>query len=470
MDESHGFDELYPCLLRAQRRARDGKRAILASFSRPWPDTDPIPLFCANQPHEARLVFWSAVREDFSLLGFGCVDEFTTPPGQSWATLQIAWQTLLDGAVIEGDHHPLLCGGFAFDATADRQDAWRTFPGAALTLPRFLLARQNGRTRLTVNLRITADSDPYRLFAATRADWARLLARPLPPPRATAAPPPSPAGERLWRDKVALAVTTIRAGRLRKVVLARTERIGVDQPMVTILDTLRANRSGAYLFAFSRDGTCFLGASPERLIRFRHGWLRTCALAGSAPRAGSPVEDRRLGRALLASRKDRHEHALVVETLCGALAGYCRRLRHPRRPLLCKLRHIQHLLTPIAGQAREGILLLDLLERLHPTPAVGGLPRDAALGFIRRAEGLDRGWYAGPVGWIDHRGEGEFAVALRSALLRDGLAELYAGCGIVADSDPEAEFRETCVKLRPMTLAMRGDTATTAPKQERSAR
>jgi len=111
MEANHGFDELYPCLLRALRRVRKGKRAILTSFSRPWPDIDPIPLFCANQPHEARLVFWSAVREDFSLPGFGCVHEFTTPPGQSRATLQIAWQTLLDGAVIKGDHHPLLCGG-----------------------------------------------------------------------------------------------------------------------------------------------------------------------------------------------------------------------------------------------------------------------------------------------------------------------------------------------------------------------
>ena len=204
------------------------------------------------------------------------------------------------------------------------------------------------------------------------------------------------------------------------------------------------------MFAVARGDECFLGASPERLVRLRHSNVRATCLAGSIARGATPEQDRQLGEDLLASDKDRAEHAFVVRAICDELVELCDG-RISTGPLsLMKLRNIQHLFTPIVGRVESGRNILDLVERLHPTPAMGGTPREPALEMIRRYEGMDRGWYAAPVGWMDARGEGEFAVAIRSALLRGSAAALFAGCGIVVGSDPEREYAESCLKLRPM--------------------
>jgi salicylate biosynthesis isochorismate synthase len=244
------------------------------------------------------------------------------------------------------------------------------------------------------------------------------------------------------------------------VVLARTRTVPLTIPVEDVLFNLSQTHPDAYLFAFARSDACFLGASPERLIEFRDGYLSTWALAGSAPRSAVAAEDARFGSGLLRSVKDRHEHALVVNELRSVLARHCRQLDIPEEPSLRKLPHVQHLMTPIGGEANDGLRLLALLEQLHPSPAVGGFPRVDAIAYIRAQEELDRGWYAGPVGWIDGRGEGEFAVALRSALLRGGCATLFAGCGIVEGSSPDDEYRETEVKMRTMASALSNQAAT----------
>lgn len=182
--------------------------------------------------------------------------------------------------------------------------------------------------------------------------------------------------------------------------------------------------------------------------------MQTTCLAGSYPRGTCDDSDRRLAAELLADPKERNEHALVRSALADALGAFCDRLEMPEMPSVLKLPNVQHLCTPISGRITAGRSLLRIVERLHPTPSVGGEPRAAALRFIRAREQLDRGWYAGAVGWVDHRGDGEFAVAIRAALLHGGEATLFAGCGIVADSDPEREFAESCIKLTPMLTAL----------------
>jgi isochorismate synthase EntC len=147
----------------------------------------------------------------------------------------------------------------------------------------------------------------------------------------------------------------------------------------------------------------------------------------------------------------------LVRAICDALADVCGEQLSAGALSLMKLRNVQHLFTPIVGRVAGGRGILDLVARLHPTPAMGGVPREPALEMIRRFEGMDRGWYAAPVGWIDARGEGEFAVAIRSALLRGAQATLFAGCGIVAGSDPEREYAESCLKLRPVLAALGND-------------
>jgi isochorismate synthase len=261
---------------------------------------------------------------------------------------------------------------------------------------------------------------------------------------------------REWEALVEDAARACGNGALEKVVLARAvyARARVPFDPAAALERLRDAYPNAYIFAVARGPRCFLGATPERLVRLRDGAVDAACLAGSAPRGETPEEDARLGTALLASAKDRAEHAVVVRSVRAALEGVCSEVHAADVPRLLRLRNVQHLYTPVDGRVSWPTCVLDLVQRLHPTPAVGGYPRERALRFIREREGLDRGWYAGPVGWLDRRGNGEFAIALRSALLHGAEATLFAGCGIMAQSHASDEYAETCLKLCPMLNAL----------------
>jgi menaquinone-specific isochorismate synthase len=262
-----------------------------------------------------------------------------------------------------------------------------------------------------------------------------------------------------WKTQVGRSASDIAAGKLGKVVLARSIRLESTDPFDTAnaLRRLTTQYARCFVFAIARGESCFLGATPERLLQVRDGQIRTMALAGSLRRGATPDEDRELGESLLNSSKDQEEHAVVVRTMAKGLGDLCTALDMPPSPSLLKLQNVQHLCTPITGKLRNGVTLLDAVERLHPTPAMGGYPREIALSLIREREGFDRGWYAGPIGWLDWHGNGEFAVAIRSALTRDNEAYLFAGCGIMGDSDPEREYAESCWKLQPMLTALTGE-------------
>jgi isochorismate synthase len=237
-------------------------------------------------------------------------------------------------------------------------------------------------------------------------------------------------------------------------VLARAEQVKMRVSLETALRRLASDYRGCAVFAFAVGDACFMGATPERLVAVHDSTATTMALAGSFPRGASPDEDARLAERLRHDPKERLEHALVVDALREDLAPVCLRVVADAEPRIHALANVQHLVTPVRAQLRAGNGVLDVVRRLHPTPAVGGYPRERALELIREREGLDRGWYAAPLGWADARGDGEFVVGLRSALIRDGTATLFAGCGIVGASDPETEFAELGWKLRPMRNAL----------------
>jgi isochorismate synthase len=243
---------------------------------------------------------------------------------------------------------------------------------------------------------------------------------------------------------------------MEKVVLARAVQVQSEQPLdlPATLQRLRHDYPDTFVFAVANGGRTFFGASPERLASLRAGAVSAFGLAGSTARGATHVEDERLGQALLSSNKDLREHRLVVQTILEDLAALCTNLHAPEEPTLLKVRNVQHLFTPITGQLPGERDIFDLLARLHPTPAVGGRPRSTALAWIREHEQLDRGWYAGPVGWVNAHGEGEFAVALRSALADRQSATLFAGCGIVAASDPAREYAESQIKLKAILGAL----------------
>lgn len=256
-----------------------------------------------------------------------------------------------------------------------------------------------------------------------------------------------------WCASLAAARDALRAGTARKVVLARDLVITCDAPIprARVLRRLLRNYATSYVFAMPT----LTGASPELLVARRGDLVRSQPMAGTTGRSPDPVADARLAASLLASHKDRIEHQITIDMVHETLLSWCSYLDAETEPQVVSMANLHHLATSVEGRLSQPLpSVLELVAALHPTPAVGGDPRGAALRLIAQHERFDRGSYAAPVGWIDHRGNGEFAVGVRSAEIRDNTARLFAGVGVVADSDPTAELEETRVKLEVMLGAI----------------
>ncbi|MFD2406721.1 isochorismate synthase [Azorhizophilus paspali] len=427
----------------------------------PWDDWEPISAFSTAGQGYAHAFFWAFNDPQLALVGLGQAAELVPQPGQGLVSLQQAWREMLGDALIVGPEKPHLLGGLAFDRQAAVSPLWSSFAYGALVLPEILLIGRRQGSALLLSTRVSARTDCNALCERLLAAVRELAS--------TTRQGPAPTSERnnllsrcdslpadCWKAKVADAVDAIGQGRMEKVVLARQVDFEAEQDfsLEATLRYLRQANDSTYLFAIRRGEHCFLGATPERLVRLEGRELYTTALAGSTPRGHGPDEDLYNGNRLLDSAKDRHEHALVVNALKSSLEAHVETLQVPAMPSLHKLPHIQHLQTLVRGRVRPDVDLLTLVDALHPTPAVGGVDKEHAIAYIRDQEGLNRGWYAAPVGWLNSDGNGEFAVALRSALIHGRQAHLFAGCGIVEGSDPEHEYQETCVKLRTMISAL----------------
>jgi menaquinone-specific isochorismate synthase len=258
-------------------------------------------------------------------------------------------------------------------------------------------------------------------------------------------------------DRVSQAVSEVRSGRLGKVVLAREVVVEANRPLrqADLLERLRSLHPSCTTFAVHG----FVGATPELLVRRRGDEVESDPLAGTAPRSGDPEADRAAEAALLSSAKEQAEHRAVVSAIAAALAPVTAELEVPEEPGILELRNVSHLHTQIRGRLRpsppgaELPSVLELVALVHPTPAVSGYPVDLALEYLAKAEELDRGRYAGPVGFVRANGDGELHLGIRSAFVDGAVARLLAGVGIVADSEPEAELRETQLKLQALLAA-----------------
>jgi isochorismate synthase len=451
----------------AQAAAQREQPIVVSVVERTWLQ-EATTLFARGRLVTADRFLYSRPGEAISLAGFGVAAAIDGVGAARFRQIATARHRLLAGAMLEGlcglpGTGPLFFGGFRFDPVQPATSLWRGFPDGRLVMPRVLYTQRGDEATLTMNVVVTPQTDPDREAAELVTIWQELLSLPTPSSR------PQPAilttqdvlPTEVWKASVGKAAAQIRNDirstvPLEKIVLARGVQLHTarDMDLTTALRKLAAEYPHCHVFAIAQDEDCFLGATPERLVQLEHRQVTTMSLAGSIRRGKTPEEDQALGHDLLNSAKDRHEHAVVVNEIKESLRGYVE--LHPvgDQPALLKLGNVQHLCTPITGDLINGYSVLDLVAQLHPTPAVGGRPRHAALQRIRQIEGLDRGWYAAPVGWIDAEGDGEFVVALRSALVRGDHATLFAGCGIVGDSDPELEYAESALKLRPMLSAL----------------
>ena len=348
---------------------------------------------------------------------------------------------------------PVFIGGFAFAHDGGSSPEWSSLPPASLVLPEVVLSRQGEQARLTLNAVVQPDDDADAVVERLRRRELAPAAMPLLDPdpiqrtRVASAAPPSH-----YEHAVERAVERIRNGELEKVVLAREVRAHAPGPHdpAAVFGALRELFPACYCWCVGTPEAAFVGASPELLVRRDGQRAQTVALAGTTRRSADPAVDDHLGEQLLQSTKDREEQAIVARRIERTLDPVSLWVAAGEEPVLVKVHNVQHLATPIRAQLADPVPAVELAGMLLPTPAVGGEPREAALPLIPALEGLDRGWYAGAVGWTDLAEDGEFCVALRCALLRGRVAHLYAGCGIVSESVPADELAETEVKLQAL--------------------
>ncbi|MCP2343073.1 isochorismate synthase [Actinomadura rupiterrae] len=403
------------------------------------PVADPGDLL-ARLPHPTALAW---VRHGDGLVGWGETARLELPGGHDRFAAADAWlQEVFGGAEVDDPLRlpgtgPVAFGSFGFDPkSAD----------SVLIVPRYVLGRRDGRAWLTT---IGDPSEPLP----------DDLHGTLPPPTASAPPgrltwSDGARSAPAWEQAVATATGRIRAGHLRKAVLARDLIAHASRPIDArvLLERLSARYPTCYTFAVAG----LVGATPELLIRRSGDTVDSLVLAGTTARGTGPADDDARARELFRSGKDREEHSYAVDMVRDALAPLCTDLDVPDEPELLRLPNVTHLASPVHGRLAAHRTVLDVLAALHPTPAVAGTPTDRALELIRELEGMDRGRYAGPVGWVDARGDGEWGIALRCAELDGTRARLFAGCGIVADSDPAAELAEAQNKFRAMQEALEG--------------
>nr|WP_263325335.1 isochorismate synthase [Neobacillus sp. Marseille-Q6967] len=452
--------------LLAVNRAKKFGRPILISEVHKLDTINPISFFnSGRERYLGERFYWKDLSGKMVLAGLGISKQIQSDQATDrFFHVQEAWDNFLKDSVIfnpykEDGLGPVMFGGFSFDPLKEKTGLWSIFADSLFHIPKYMLTVIDGQSFLTTNIVCTSNDD-MNLFEKI-IEERQLLLNSLSYKKDVHLAELMNMEEispQSWKQTVDDVAGELKNGPLKKVVLARELRLFFNQAVKAegVLQNLYDQQRESFIFTFESNGDCFIGATPERLVKKQGNEVYSTCLAGSIPRGQTEEEDRILGETLLNDQKNLNEHGFVVEMIKEALAELCEEVMLPKKPQLMKMRDIQHLYTPVMGKAHKDTSLLGLVERLHPTPALGGLPKLEAVDKIREVEELDRGFYAAPIGWLDYRGNGEFAVAIRSGLIQGNEASLFAGCGVVADSTSESEFIETRLKFRPMLRALGG--------------
>ncbi|HEX7926332.1 MAG TPA: isochorismate synthase, partial [bacterium] len=419
------------CCRHAVERARSEGRPVLAAWSveiDARSARDPLAMG-AQLAQPGFRFYWEHPRSAFALAAGGVAVEVRGSGVERFTQVSDGLQAILGNAVTaaHGSQTPLAphaVGGFSFFPELSAGE-WPGFHPGHMVLPQWLTLRDGERQWLQVQASATPTTDPAALATGIAAQIARLRQA------AESARPIRSEGARLgfrwlsddrhlrWLDVVRSARDAIRAGALRKVVLALSRELEASAPPSpdAMLGRLRNDYPNCFSFLIDPgQGQVFLGATPERLLKTQNGTYHLDALAGTMPRGSGAEADQAMGQTLLSSPKERQEHAIVVDDIVELLSPFGE-VHAPDEPELKALANVWHLFTPIALRPTQPVSLLSLVKHLHPTSAVGGMPRESAFALIHRMEDFDRGWYGSPVGWQNGRGHGEFAVALRKVVL-----------------------------------------------------
>lgn len=423
----------------------------------------PIALFEAGEKHyKGQRFFWQNREKTRTIVGIGHALTIKSDSVNRMKEVQQQWNAIKNSIIKEKvDQSPILFGGFSFDELQQTETDWHAFSTAFFVVPEFQLEIKHESSKLSINC-LSGEGNYLTRFEELRKERDRLLhvaqvdERPLFEKATVVEKVERNVPEYL--EAVKSVKREINAGHVDKVVISRSIELHFEDHVSTgsALYYSLQEQPESYTFVLENGTHAFIGATPERLIRKEEGQIFSAGVAGSVRRGKDVGEDQRLGQALLSDEKNREEHDYVVSMIKQVIEPLCDSLSVPKVPKLLKIRDIQHLFTPIQGEAKTDADLLSFVSALHPTPALGGTPRKEAIQLIRDLEKLDRGYYAAPIGFVDAEDNGEFVVGIRSALLKGGKALLYAGGGIVSESDPLAELEETNVKFRPMLRVLGG--------------
>ncbi len=449
----------------ALSRARDGR--LVSATIELDAAVDPTAIAAGSRLATDRWFCWEQPDRGFALAGIGTAAEVVSRGPDRFSDLAAGCSRIVhdrefdEPTGLPAGAGPVWATGLAFDPDGGTEPIWSSLPPALAVLPEVAIASSEGRGFLTVCALPGAEMSPEQLIDSIRGRLGSLRAAPLTPqdphPSASTSVSGRHPPER-YEQIVAEAVDRIRSGGVDKVVLAR--ELTVEAPAAidpaTKLGALRDLFPSCFCFCFGTPQAAFIGASPELLVRRSGAVAATVALAGTSSRSADPAVDDHLGETMMRSPKVREEHGIVVRRIERTLRPHSVWVHAESEPFVVKVGNLQHLATPIRAQLAESHSAIELAGFLHPTPAIGGEPREPALDLIDELEGIDRGWYTGPVGWMDVAEDGEFCVGLRSALLRDREAHLFAGCGIVADSDPAAELQESELKFEALLPLLAG--------------
>ncbi len=459
--------EALQCFLE-QCRALAIKKAHpqLVSISLEVDALDPLAVLESIFEPSERHFYVERPQDGWAVAGAEAVLVFTSAGAERFSHAQRFMEETLENTLAVGDISGAFAGPHFFHAYSFFEDVepGEAFEAASVFVPRWQVGLKDGRTHAVANLLIDEktplEAVAHRVWRArqkfTAFDYADAP-KFEDTSRASSVKIAEVGAPGAYENAVATAVKRIRSGEFQKIVLARAKDLRSETVFhpLRLLNGLRERFSDCYAFSIANGrGQSLIGASPERLAQVRNRTLLTEALAGSARRGATASEDAAIGGALLRSEKDLAEHDYVVGAIERRLEPLGIKAERANRPTLKRLANVQHLHTPMRATLPEATRLLDAIAQLHPTPAVGGSPREQAMSRIRELETFPRGLYAGAMGWVDHRGEGEFFVGLRSALIDRDQARIFAGAGIVAASQPEQELAETELKFKALAEAL----------------
>lgn len=452
---------LHSLIYKAKQLAENKKRKQFLSVTEKIAPVHILSVFDNFQRLNEDRSFWADVQNDFYIVGAGYVKQIIASSNR-YEQLHQAWQTFIEKALIHNEYDRAgvglnAFGGMTFDPLRDKTKLWESFPTSELIVPQISIVKQKTDYYLTLNTFVNKEDDVEDKVRHLETLKGELLYAPLNVKRHRhCIERKDEVARDEWIEAVKRARDEIRNNDIKKIVMAREMIVTLNNvpDLTSIINNLIQTQPNSYVFAFEKGEDCFIGASPERLVRIQDDRVLSTCLAGTAPRGNSKDEDERIKEQLFHDSKNRDEHDYVVQMIRNSIQPFCHDLNIPNEPIVLSLKDLHHLYTPVTATLKEGATIFDFIKHLHPTPALGGEPKAESLAFIRQHERLDRGWYGAPLGWIDEKMNGEFAVAIRSGLIRKQIISLFAGCGVMKDSDPQLEYEETAVKFLPLFNAL----------------